>query len=69
MFPCSSEGSVIAYYTSEFNVPLGQEAAVDRAMDSMDKIVDKQQRRQSGRASSNLVFDDIMTGGEFLEMG
>uniref|UniRef100_A0A8C7IPJ8 ST14 transmembrane serine protease matriptase a n=1 Tax=Oncorhynchus kisutch TaxID=8019 RepID=A0A8C7IPJ8_ONCKI len=39
-----SEGSVIAYYLSEFDVPHGQEAAVDKAMSSMDKVVDKVQR-------------------------
>lgn len=67
MFQCfNSEGSVIAYYTSEFNVPLGQEGAVDRAMDSLDKIVKKTQGR---RRDSNLVFDDVMTGGEFLGTG
>lgn len=58
-----SEGSVIAYYTSEFNVPLGQEGAVDRAMDSLDKsVANLQGRRHSGRDSSNLIFDDVMTG-------
>ncbi|XP_031429607.1 ST14 transmembrane serine protease matriptase a [Clupea harengus] len=58
-----SEGSVIAYYTSEFNVPSGQEGAVDRTMISMDQIVDKQQqrRRHSDKPASDLVFDDIMT--------
>uniref|UniRef100_A0A665V7J1 Suppressor of tumorigenicity 14 protein homolog n=1 Tax=Echeneis naucrates TaxID=173247 RepID=A0A665V7J1_ECHNA len=39
-----SEGSVIAYYLSEFRVPAGQEAAVDNAMSSMEKLVDKEQR-------------------------
>lgn len=71
MFQCSnSEGSVIAYYTSEFNVPVGQEGAVDHAMDSLDTIVNKQQqRRHPGRDSSNLVFDNVVTEGEFLGTG
>ncbi|XP_041920036.1 ST14 transmembrane serine protease matriptase a [Alosa sapidissima] len=60
-----SEGSVIAYYTSEFTVPAGQEAAVDNTMASMNQIVDKQQeqqrRRHSDRGTSDLVFDDILT--------
>ncbi|XP_038145884.1 suppressor of tumorigenicity 14 protein homolog [Cyprinodon tularosa] len=34
-----SEGSVIAYYLSEFKVPAGQEASVDNAMDDLDIAV------------------------------
>lgn len=61
---------MIAYYTSEFNVPSGQEGAVDRTMISMDQIVDKQQqrRRHSDKPASELVFDDIMTSGTFIEV-
>ncbi|XP_071768609.2 ST14 transmembrane serine protease matriptase a [Centroberyx gerrardi] len=54
-----SEGSVIAYYLSEFNVPKGQEAAVNSAMSSMDKLVDKDQR--SVRPGNSLVFDDVVS--------
>ncbi|XP_034024411.1 suppression of tumorigenicity 14a [Thalassophryne amazonica] len=54
-----SEGSVIAYYLSEFSVPKGQEASVDSAILSMDKLVDKTQRSFS-RAGSDLVFDDVV---------
>ncbi|XP_034557725.1 suppression of tumorigenicity 14a [Notolabrus celidotus] len=55
-----SEGSVIAYYLSEFNVPAGQEAAVDQAMTSMDKLVDKNQRSLS-RPGNSLVFEDVVS--------
>ncbi|XP_040033543.2 ST14 transmembrane serine protease matriptase a [Gasterosteus aculeatus] len=53
-----SEGSVISYYLSEFNVPQGQEASVDSAMSSMDKLVDKEQRRVA-RPSNSLVLEDV----------
>ncbi|KAJ8368669.1 hypothetical protein SKAU_G00086970 [Synaphobranchus kaupii] len=39
-----SEGSVIAYYLSEFNVPAAQEFAVDSAMGTLDKSVINQAR-------------------------
>lgn len=56
-----SEGSVIAYYLSEFEVPRGQEAAVDKAMSSMDKVVDKVQRSMSSnRPGNDLLFEDVM---------
>uniref|UniRef100_A0A667XAX5 Suppressor of tumorigenicity 14 protein homolog n=1 Tax=Myripristis murdjan TaxID=586833 RepID=A0A667XAX5_9TELE len=55
-----SEGSVIAYYLSEFSVPVGQEAAVDASMSSMDKLVDKAQRTLFPPGSS-LVFDDVVS--------
>lgn len=55
-----SEGSVIAYYLSEFKVPAGQEAAVDNAMSSMDRLVDKEQRNLH-RPSSSLVLSDVVS--------
>lgn len=55
-----SEGSVIAYYLSEFSVPVGQEAAVDRIMSTMDKLVDKQQRSAT-RTGNDLVFADVVS--------
>lgn len=59
---CSSEGSVIAYYLSEFSVPVGQEAAIDRAMNGMDKLADKEQRTLY-RPGNALVVDDVMSSG------
>uniref|UniRef100_A0A3B5BNQ2 Suppression of tumorigenicity 14 n=1 Tax=Stegastes partitus TaxID=144197 RepID=A0A3B5BNQ2_9TELE len=55
-----SEGSVIAYYLSEFRVPAGQEAAVDKIMSSMDKLVDKEQRTLK-RPGNALVFADVVS--------
>uniref|UniRef100_A0A665V929 Suppressor of tumorigenicity 14 protein homolog n=1 Tax=Echeneis naucrates TaxID=173247 RepID=A0A665V929_ECHNA len=55
-----SEGSVIAYYLSEFRVPAGQEAAVDNAMSSMEKLVDKEQRTMH-RPGNSLVLADVMS--------
>lgn len=55
-----SEGSVIAYYLSEFSVPSGQEASVDNAMSSMEKLVDKE-RRNLYRPANSLVLDDVIS--------
>ncbi|XP_028430206.1 ST14 transmembrane serine protease matriptase a isoform X2 [Perca flavescens] len=55
-----SEGSVIAYYLSEFKVPADQQASVDSAMSSMEKLVDKVQRTFSG-PSNSLVLEDVMS--------
>ncbi|XP_069390707.1 ST14 transmembrane serine protease matriptase a [Paralichthys olivaceus] len=55
-----SEGSVIAYYLSEFAVPSGQEAAVDNVMSSMEKLVDKEQRTLH-RPGNSLVLDDVVS--------
>lgn len=57
-----SEGSVIAYYVSEFHVPAGQEAAVDKEMAAMDKLVDKEQR-SALRTGNSLLFDDVVSSG------
>uniref|UniRef100_A0A8C2XJJ4 ST14 transmembrane serine protease matriptase a n=1 Tax=Cyclopterus lumpus TaxID=8103 RepID=A0A8C2XJJ4_CYCLU len=55
-----SEGSVIAYYLSEFKVPTGQEASVDKAMSTMEKLVDKEQRFLS-RPGNSLVLEDVIS--------
>ncbi|XP_070761592.1 ST14 transmembrane serine protease matriptase a [Enoplosus armatus] len=55
-----SEGSVVAYYLSEFRVPAGQEAAVDSAMTTMDKLVDKVQRSLH-RPGNSLVLEDVVS--------
>ncbi|XP_062242553.1 ST14 transmembrane serine protease matriptase a [Platichthys flesus] len=55
-----SEGSVIAYYLSEFSVPSGQEAAVDNAMSSVETLVIKEQRTR-GRPGNSLVLDDVVS--------
>ncbi|KAM9853373.1 ST14 transmembrane serine protease matriptase a [Aulostomus maculatus] len=55
-----SEGSVIAYYLSEFKVPVGQEASVDAAMSAMDKLVDKVQRGLN-RPGNSLLLDDVIS--------
>ncbi|XP_039987606.1 ST14 transmembrane serine protease matriptase a [Xiphias gladius] len=55
-----SEGSVIAYYLSEFRVPVGQEAAVDNAMSSMERLVDKEQRTLH-RPGNSLVLADVVS--------
>lgn len=57
-----SEGSVVAYYLSEFRVPAGQEASVDYAMSSLDKLVDKE-RRTLNRPGSALVVEDVTSAG------
>lgn len=53
-----SEGSVIAYYLSEFSVPKGQEATIDSIMSTMDKLVDKE-RRAFNRPGNALVLEDV----------
>ncbi|KAM9318521.1 ST14 transmembrane serine protease matriptase a isoform 2-T3 [Pholidichthys leucotaenia] len=54
-----SEGSVIAYYQSEFSVPVGQEASVDRAMSDINNLVDKYQRTLH-RPPNALTFENVM---------
>lgn len=55
-----SEGSVIAYYLSEFKVPVGQEASVDKAMSDVDKLADKE-RRTFTRPHNSLALEDVMS--------
>lgn len=55
-----SEGSVIAYYLSEFHVPTGQEAAVDSAMTSINQQVSKE-RSSINRPGNALVLDDVVS--------
>ncbi|XP_070684944.1 ST14 transmembrane serine protease matriptase a isoform X2 [Pempheris klunzingeri] len=55
-----SEGSVVAYYLSEFAIPAGQEKAVDNAMSSMDKLVDKEQRT-ANRPGNALVIENMLS--------
>ncbi|XP_055003963.1 ST14 transmembrane serine protease matriptase a [Boleophthalmus pectinirostris] len=55
-----SEGSVIAYYLSEFNVPAGQEAAVDSAMTSISQQVEKE-RSSFNRPGNALVLDEVVS--------
>ncbi|XP_076850291.1 ST14 transmembrane serine protease matriptase a [Brachyhypopomus gauderio] len=54
-----SEGSVVAYYLSEFNVPMSQEAAVDSTMESLNDIKISQPRI-SGLPGS-LLFETMTT--------
>uniref|UniRef100_A0A8C2Z469 ST14 transmembrane serine protease matriptase a n=1 Tax=Cyclopterus lumpus TaxID=8103 RepID=A0A8C2Z469_CYCLU len=63
-----SEGSVIAYYLSEFKVPTGQEASVDKAMSTMEKLVDKEQRFLS-RPGNSLVLEDVISSGRVKATG
>uniref|UniRef100_A0A8C6SBJ4 Suppression of tumorigenicity 14a n=1 Tax=Neogobius melanostomus TaxID=47308 RepID=A0A8C6SBJ4_9GOBI len=55
-----SEGSVIAYYLSEFSVPSSQEAAVDSAMTSINQQVNKE-RSSLNRPDNALVLDDVVS--------
>ncbi|KAM6973022.1 ST14 transmembrane serine protease matriptase a [Aplochiton taeniatus] len=50
-----SEGSVIAYYLSEFSVPASQSAAVDKTMSSI-----KVGRSGGPRSGSDLVIDTVL---------
>ncbi|MBN3307043.1 ST14 protein, partial [Amia calva] len=54
-----SEG-VIAYYLSEFNVPVGQEAAVDSAIVAVDKTANA--RKASRRFTEHLNLDSVVSG-------
>ncbi|KAG7333138.1 hypothetical protein KOW79_003273 [Hemibagrus wyckioides] len=54
-----SEGSVIAYYLSEFHVPVSQEAAVDNIMTTMDETMKKQRRLND--QTEKLMFTRIDT--------
>ncbi|TSR87285.1 Amyloid-like protein 2 [Bagarius yarrelli] len=54
-----SEGSVIAYYLSEFHVPASQEAAMDNTMITMDEMMKKQ--RRVTESAGKLSFSRIDT--------
>ncbi|XP_069038773.1 ST14 transmembrane serine protease matriptase a isoform X2 [Lepisosteus oculatus] len=58
-----SEGSVIAYYLSEFSVPAEQVEAVDRAVGSMETVVAKLQRGSGARRRVSSLTVDSMTSG------
>ncbi|XP_067275825.1 ST14 transmembrane serine protease matriptase a [Pseudorasbora parva] len=53
-----SEGSVIAYYESDFTVPVGHEAAVDEAV---SKINDRYSGKSRRVLEGPLVFDHVVT--------
>lgn len=55
-----SEGSVIAYYLSEFSVPSGQESSVDSIMSSMSNLVGKEQRALN-RPGNALLLEDVQS--------
>ncbi|XP_073706508.1 ST14 transmembrane serine protease matriptase a [Garra rufa] len=55
-----SEGSVIAYYESEFAVPAGQEAAVDQAVGRLNDMYSSKFRRVVEKQGS-LVFDHVVS--------
>ncbi|XP_016375881.1 suppressor of tumorigenicity 14 protein homolog [Sinocyclocheilus rhinocerous] len=55
-----SEGSVIAYYESEFAVPAAQEAAVDQAVNSLSGMYSTKVRRV-GEKQGPLVFDHVVS--------
>lgn len=50
---------MIAYYLSEFRVPAGQEASLDKAMEELEKYAGKV--RSSG--SSAIKVEEIVTSG------
>lgn len=54
-----SEGSVIAYYLSEFRVPAGQEASTDKAMEDLEKSASRV--RLFG--TSAMQVEEIVTSG------
>ncbi|MCJ8733437.1 hypothetical protein PDJAM_G00223470 [Pangasius djambal] len=56
-----SEGSVIAYYLSEFHVPVSQEAAVDNTMKTMDEMINKHKERRLKDSTGSLMFSRIDT--------
>uniref|UniRef100_A0AAX7VL81 Matriptase n=1 Tax=Astatotilapia calliptera TaxID=8154 RepID=A0AAX7VL81_ASTCA len=63
-----SEGSVIAYYLSEFNIPVGQERAVDNEMTSVDKLVKKMRMSISELTFENVVTSDNLQFAEHAKV-
>lgn len=57
-----SEDSVVAYYMSEFDMPIRLESTVDEAIGSMDPMVGHQGRMGS-RSSTPLHINNVMSGG------
>ncbi|XP_030236206.1 ST14 transmembrane serine protease matriptase a [Gadus morhua] len=63
-----SEG-IIAYYMSEFNVPMGQVLSVNKAIENMNNLVKKDQRTMKHPGNA-LVFDEVVSSamdGRFLK--
>lgn len=58
-----SEGSVIAYYESEFNVPLGQEGTVDQAMNSLSEKYNNKFLGRFANNQGNFQFDTVVASG------
>lgn len=55
-----SEGSVIAYYESEFSVPLGQEGAVDEAISSLSEKYNNKLLGRFAKNQGTLQFDTVV---------
>lgn len=69
-FHCSegnrgSEDNVVAYYLSEFDVPIGRGSAVDEAIGTMDPMEGSLKGRmgKGRRPTSSLLINNVMSGG------
>uniref|UniRef100_A0A8C5BMP1 ST14 transmembrane serine protease matriptase a n=1 Tax=Gadus morhua TaxID=8049 RepID=A0A8C5BMP1_GADMO len=60
-----SEG-IIAYYMSEFNVPMGQVLSVNKAIENMNNLVKKDQRTMKHPGNA-LVFDEVVRLSTFAQ--
>ncbi|XP_048023768.1 ST14 transmembrane serine protease matriptase a [Megalobrama amblycephala] len=56
-----SEGSVIAYYESDFAVPVGREAAVDQAVSQLNDMYGSSKVRKLVDKPGALVFDHVVS--------
>ncbi|XDV29625.1 hypothetical protein PO909_032711 [Leuciscus waleckii] len=57
-----SEGSVIAYYESDFTVPMGQDAAVEQAVSDLNNIYSStKSMRRGGEKPGALIFDHVVS--------
>lgn len=61
----SEADSVVAYYLSEFDVPIGRGSAVDTAIGSMDPMEGSSKGRMGTgrRPTSSLLINNVMSGG------
>ncbi|KAI7802091.1 ST14 transmembrane serine protease matriptase a [Triplophysa rosa] len=55
-----SEGSVIAYYESEFGVPVGQEGTVDQAISSLSEKYNNKLLGRFTKSPGTLQFDTVV---------
>lgn len=56
-------GTTVAYYQSEFEVHVSQEASLDQAVESLEQLVGGQQGRMQPRPEDGLSVNSVVSQG------